>query len=358
MTVVGITGSSGKTSTKDLIAHLLREAGNTVATLGNFNNEIGLPLTVGRIESDTRFLVLEMGARGIGHIGYLTGIAPPSIGVVLNVGTAHLLEFGGVEAIAQGKGELVEALPGNGLAVLNADDPRVRAMTARTQAGVTLFGFAPDAAVRAENLSTDRFGTRFTLSTPEGTAQVAMRLHGEHQVSNALAAAAVARHAGLSTERIAAALGTATAASRWRMEVTERPDGVTIVNDAYNANPQSVQAALKTVMAMAEGRRAVAVLGRVGGLGDIEESEHLRLGALAAELGIGRLVTVGGQAAAWMRDAARDAGLDAVHVPGTAEALAVLDTELVAGDIVLVKASRDVGLEVLAQKLAASDSGH
>jgi UDP-N-acetylmuramoyl-tripeptide--D-alanyl-D-alanine ligase len=352
LTVIGVTGSAGKTGTKDLVGQLLSEAGPTVATPGNFNNEIGLPVTVSLIEPETRFLVLEMGARGIGHIEYLARIASPRVGVVLNVGTAHIGEFGGVEAIARGKGELVEALPADGLAILNADDARVRAMAAHSRGEVTLFGRSPDAEVRAEQVRIDDAGRPgFVLCTEQGAVPVSLQLVGEYQVSNALAAAAVAQHAGLGLERIAAALSTAVPVSRWRMEITERADGITIVNDAYNANPTAMRAALTAVAALAGGRRIVAVFGPMLELGRDEEAEHARLGTLAAESGVGVVVAVGDQRAATVQEAAKACGADAEYAADRAEALRILRSVLEPGDVVLVKASRAAGLEVLADRL-------
>jgi UDP-N-acetylmuramoyl-tripeptide--D-alanyl-D-alanine ligase len=357
MTVVGITGSAGKTTTKDLIAHLLAGRGATVATPGNFNNELGLPLTVSLIDADTRYLVLEMGARAIGHIKYLTQIAPPSIGVVTNIGTAHLGEFGGYEATTQGKGELVEALPADGLAVLNADDARVLSMRPRTRAEVALYGLAPDADLRAEDVTLDERGrARYTLHTPEGSAPVAMLLTGEHQVPNALAAAAVARRAGLSTEEIAAGLSSATPASKGRLEITDRPDGVTIVNDAYNANPHSTRAALNALRAMAGERRTIAVLGAMLGLGDEAEPEHRAIGALAAQLRVDLVVTVGGlkgaEEALWIAEGAAGAGAKVLSTADNAEARTLLEGTLRDGDIVLLKASQPTGLQPLGYELA------
>lgn len=259
-TTVALTGSAGKTSTKDLIAQLLERKGPTVYPAGNLNNEIGLPLTALRADEKTEHLVLEMGARYIGDIRYLTGLVPPRISLVLNVGTAHIGEFGGREQIAEAKGEIVEALPPaeqGGVAVLNADDPLVRAMASRTTARVITFGESETADVRAENVRLTQQGQpAFTLHTPTGCGDVTMRLYGEHHVSNALAAAAVAHELGLPAEEIALALSQAGTLSRWRMEVTERPDGVTIVNDAYNANPESMRAALRALAAMGTGAQA------------------------------------------------------------------------------------------------------
>ncbi|MCF2531301.1 UDP-N-acetylmuramoyl-tripeptide--D-alanyl-D-alanine ligase [Yinghuangia soli] len=354
-TVVGVTGSSGKTSTKDLIAQVVAHAGATIATPGSLNNEIGMPLTALSADLTTRHLVLEMGARGIGHITYLCGIVPPRIGVVLNVGTAHVGEFGGREAIAKAKGELVEALPEDGVAVLNADDPLVRAMAERTRARVVFFGEGASADIHAEDVRLDDAGrASFTLRTPDGDAPVILRLYGEHHVSNALACAAVARELGMGADAIAAALGEAGTLSRWRMEVTERADGVTVVNDAYNANPESMRAALKALAAMAHGRRTWAVLGEMRELGDAALTEHDAVGRLAVRLNIGRLVAVGGREAAWMDIAAKNEGSwgeESVLVPDTQAAVDLLRSELRAGDIVLVKASRGAALERVALAL-------
>lgn len=350
--VVGITGSSGKTSTKDLLAHVLAPAGPTVAPPGSFNNEIGHPYTVLRADPGTRFLVLECSARGPGHVAALCRIAPPSIGVELNVGSAHLGEFGSRAAIATAKAELVQALPPGGLAVLNADDPAVAAMAGATLARVVTFGRAPTADVGARAESMDEAGrASFTLLTPAGSAPVVLGLHGAHHVGNALAVAAVALELGLALPEIVDRLGSARPVSRWRMEVTDRPDGVRVVNDAYNANPESMAAALRALAAMAPGRRrSWAVLGEMGELGDAAEAAHRDLGTLAAALGVHRLVLVGPAAAA---AAATAAGVQVSPVPDVAAAVALIEAELVPGDIVLVKASRAAGLERVALALAA-----
>ncbi|GGL84969.1 UDP-N-acetylmuramoyl-tripeptide--D-alanyl-D-alanine ligase [Streptomyces fumigatiscleroticus] len=357
-TLVALTGSAGKTSTKDLIAQVLRRKAPTVFTPGSLNNEIGLPLTALSATEETRFLVLEMGARGIGHIRYLTELTPPRIGLVLNVGSAHIGEFGGKEQIAQAKGELVEALPEDGAAILNADDPLVRAMASRTKAKVILFGESGEADVRAENVRlTDTGQPSFRLHTPSGASDVTMRLYGEHHVSNALAAAAVAHELGMSADEIAVALSEADSLSRWRMEVTERPDGVTIVNDAYNANPESMRAALRALVAMGKGRRTWAVLGRMAELGDEALAEHDAVGRLAVRLNVSKLVAVGGREAAWLQLGAYNEGSwgeESVHVSDAQAAVDLLRSELRPGDVVLVKASRSVGLESVAQALLES----
>ncbi|MEU3712460.1 UDP-N-acetylmuramoyl-tripeptide--D-alanyl-D-alanine ligase [Streptomyces catenulae] len=360
---VALTGSAGKTSTKDLIAQLLRRNGPTVWPEGNLNNEIGLPLTALRADESTRHLVLEMGARGVGHIRYLAALTPPRIGVVLNVGSAHIGEFGGREQIALAKGELVEALPTaaeGGVAVLNADDPYVRAMVHRTEARTVLFGEAPEADIRAENVRLTGLGQpAFTLHTPSGCSEVTMRLYGEHHVSNALAAAAVAHESGMSVDEIATALSEAGTLSRWRMEVTERADGVTVVNDAYNANPESVRAALRALVAMGEagkerGGRTWAVLGEMAELGEDALAEHDAVGRLAVRLNVSKLVAVGGREAAWLQMGAYNEGSwgeESVHVSDTRAAVDLLRSELRPGDVVLVKASRSVGLERVAAAL-------
>lgn len=357
-TVVALTGSAGKTSTKDLIAQVLQRAAPTVWTPGSFNNEIGLPLTALSATDETRFLVLEMGARGIGHIRYLTGLTPPKVGLVLNVGTAHIGEFGGREQIAVAKGELVESLPADGTAILNADDPLVRAMASRTQAKVLLFGESAEADVRAENVRLmDSGQPAFRLHTPSGASDVTMRLYGEHHVSNALAAAAVAHELGMSVTEIATALSEAGSLSRWRMEVTERPDGVTIVNDAYNANPESMRAALRALAAMGRGRRTWAVLGKMAELGDEALAEHDAVGRLAVRLNVGKLVAVGGREASWLQLGAYNEGSwgeESVHVSDAQAAVDLVRSELRPGDVVLVKASRSVGLESVAQALLAT----
>ncbi|WP_406295753.1 UDP-N-acetylmuramoyl-tripeptide--D-alanyl-D-alanine ligase [Embleya sp. NBC_00888] len=360
-TVIALTGSSGKTSTKDLIGQVLATAGPTIAPSGNFNTEIGLPLTVLGVTEETRYLVAEMGARHVGDIAYLCELTPPRIGLVLNVGSAHMGEFGGREGIARAKGELVEALPADGVAVLNQDDPLVRAMASRTKARVVTFGESAKADVRAENVTLDEQGrASFTLCVPEGSAPVILRLYGEHHVANALACAAVAREVGMTVEDIAAALGAAGTISRWRMEVTRRDDGVTVVNDAYNANPESMRAALKALVAMAGGKRTFAVLGAMRELGEESLTEHDAIGRLAVRLNIHRLVAVGGREAAWIDMGAKNEGSwgeESVLVPDVEAAVELLRGELAPGDVVLVKASRGVALERLADALLADAAG-
>nr|WP_307190385.1 UDP-N-acetylmuramoyl-tripeptide--D-alanyl-D-alanine ligase [Actinomadura hibisca] len=354
--VIALTGSSGKTSTKDLLLQVLRQDAPTVATERSFNNEIGLPLTVLRAEASTPYLVLEMGARHAGHIAYLTSLVPPQIGLVLNVGTAHVGEFGSREAIAQAKGELIEALPDaadGGLAVLNADDPLVAAMQTRTRAVIATFGRAPHADVRADEVELDRGRARFTLTTPHGTAPVALRVVGEHQVSNALATAAVAHGVGMAPAAIAEALSDAEPLSSGRLEVVERSDGVTVINDAFNANLDSMAAGLRTLTAMADGRRAIAVLGEMRELGEETTSAHAEVGRLAAELGVDLLITVGAADAQTIAVAARAARPDLVVEQATDRHTAqdLLNDALKPGDVVFIKASHALHLEQLATDL-------
>jgi len=370
--VAGITGSSGKTSTKDLAAALAGRLGPTVAPPGSYNNELGLPLTVLRADEATRYLVLEMSARGAGHIAYLCRIAPPRYGVVLNVGRAHAGEFGGVDQVTRAKGELAEALPAAGAAILNADDPRVAAMAGRTAARVVTFGMAPSPrsprrplppqpSILAADVRLDDLGRpSFTLLTPEGAAAVALRLHGAHHVPNALAAAALARELGLSLDGIAEGLSAAAARSRWRMEVRRRADGVTVVNDAYNANPESAKAALAALDHLARDGRAFAVLGHMAELGEISRACHEEVGEFAARVmgpRLAGLIAVGGGAEGYLAGARRVRPWpgEALAVPDVPAAVAALGDRLKPGDVVLVKASRAAGLEAVAAALAEED---
>ncbi|CAL9652943.1 UDP-N-acetylmuramoyl-tripeptide--D-alanyl-D-alanine ligase [Streptomyces sp. enrichment culture] len=358
-TVIGLTGSAGKTSTKDLIAQVLPELGPTIATVKSFNGEIGMPLAVTHLDQGVRYIVLEMGARGIGHITHLTRIASPSVGLVLNVGTAHVGEFGGREKIAQAKGELVEALPAGGLAVLNADDPLVAAMASRTSARVLTFGVDNDADVRAVDVTVDASGrASFTLTACGTTAQISLSLHGVHHVSNALAAAAVAIGLGASVERTAAALSRAVLVASGRMEVTDRPDGVRVINDAFNANPDSMKAAFAALEVMADGRRAIVVLGEMKELGADGDEEHRQVGRLVAAAGIHVLIAVGGEDARAMADAAQQDNpqLKVVEARDRDHALALASELIQPGDLVLVKGSHSVGLEHTAARLAQPDT--
>jgi UDP-N-acetylmuramoyl-tripeptide--D-alanyl-D-alanine ligase len=351
--VVAITGSQGKTSAKDMIAAVLSDAASTVATYQSFNNELGLPLTVLRADPDTRFLVLEMGARGIGHIAELCAIAPPDVSLVLNVGVAHLGEFGSQDAIARAKGEIVEALGPDGVAVLNLDDPRVAAMAPRTKGRVRTFGRGVGAWLRVESVELDELG-RPAFDLQQGSQRVRVRLHllGEHQVMNAAAAAAAALALGLSLEEVGTSLGRIRALSPWRMELHERSDGLVVVNDAYNANPDSMRAALETLAAIGRrtGRRTVAVLGEMRELGDSSDQEHREMGRWATELGIDELIVVGEGARPVVET------FDTASFHGSvAEAIDAVVNNVSGNQVVLVKASRAARLERVADALLAGD---
>jgi UDP-N-acetylmuramoyl-tripeptide--D-alanyl-D-alanine ligase len=345
--VIGITGSSGKTSTKDLLASVLSSVAETVAPVNSLNGEIGVPLTVCRVTPTTRFLVAEMGARGVGHIEYLTGIAPPQVAIVLNVGTAHVGEFGSRENIALAKAELPRALPPAGLAILNADDPAVAAMRDGLSCRVQLVGTAPDADVRAENVELDELGRpAYDLVTPAGTTRISLRQSGAHHVGNSLSVAAAALELGLTLDQVAAGLAAAGPVSRWRMEITERADGVVVVNDAYNANPDSMRAALDALAAIHASGERWAVLGGMLELGGESAAEHAAVGAYAAERGIDHVVAVG--------EGARAIGAPE-WLPDTEAAYEHLSTHLRPGDVVLLKSSRDSGLRWLGDRLAGTD---
>ena len=340
LTVIGLTGSSGKTTTKDHIGQLLSRLGPAIAPPGSLNNELGHPYTVLKATPETRFLVLEMGARGIGHIKHLAEVAPPRVGLVLNVGAAHIGEFGSMEQTAQAKGELVEAVPADGVAILNADDPLVAGMAPRAGgARVVLFGESAAAEVRATDVTLDGRGR---ASYRLDGRPVRLRVVGRHQVSNTLAAAAVAVCCGMPLDDVAAALGELGTVSTRRMDVFDRPaDGVTVIDDSYNANPSSTAAALRALAALGADRRTTAVLGYMAELGEYEVSGHAEVGRLAAELGVHRIIAVA-EAHPVLAGAAEVPGWtgQAVHVADQAEAIEALRADLQPGDVVLVKGSR------------------
>jgi UDP-N-acetylmuramoyl-tripeptide--D-alanyl-D-alanine ligase len=356
LVVVALTGSTGKTSTKDLIGQLIGRYGETVSPEGSFNNEIGHPLTALRATASTKYLVAEMGARHAGDITYLCGITPPTVGLVLNVGTSHIGEFGSQDNIAVAKGELIEAVKPGGTAVLNADDHRVAGMRGRTAERVLTFGEAGEADVRAADVKLDAEGRpAFTLHIGDFSGAVQLQLIGEHHVSNALAAAAVALAVGLTPEQIADGLNSAERVSAARMELTERADGVTIINDAFNANPDSTRAALKSLVAIgrSRGARTWAVLGEMLELGGTSADEHDAIGRLAVRLDVNRLVVVGEGAKPIHLGASLEGswGNESTFVATIPEALELLRDELRAGDVVLVKSSKAAKLRSLADAL-------
>ncbi|MBI3212419.1 MAG: UDP-N-acetylmuramoyl-tripeptide--D-alanyl-D-alanine ligase [Mycobacterium sp.] len=363
LTIIGVTGSSGKTSTKDLLAAVLAPLGQVIAPPGSFNNELGHPWTVLRATPDTDYLILEMSARHPGNIAALAAIAPPQIAVVLNVGTAHLGEFGSRQAIADTKAELPQAVPASGVVVLNADDHAVAAMADKTAARVVRVGRNGAGDIWADQVGLDELARpRFTLHTADAQVAVQLAVHGDHQVSNALCAAAVALECGATVEQVAAALAGAGPVSKHRMAVSTRADGVTVINDAYNANPDSMRAGLQALAWMARGdgagerRRSFAVLGEMAELGDEAISEHDRIGRLAVRLDVTRLIVVGnGRPMSAMHHGAvmeGSWGAEATLVPDADAALALLHDELRPGDVVLVKASNSAGLGALAERLS------
>lgn len=345
LTVVGVTGSQGKTSTKDLLAAVLASLSPTLATAGSLNNELGVPLTMLRADTTTRFLVLEMGARHVGHIAKFADLVAPDIAVVLNIGRAHLGKFGSRAAIAKAKGELVQGLAPGGTAVLNADDPRVVAMRAFTDGPVRTFGQAEHADVRVNDLALDRLARpSFVLRTADASARVTLPLLGAHQALNASAAAAAGLAAGVPLDVAAAALATASL-SKWRLEVCDLANGATLLNDSYNAHPESTLAGLDT-LAATQGERRIAVLGEMLELGDHSEAEHRAIGEYAAARA-DVVVSVGDTA----RAIADGAGERAVSLSDNDAAVDWLRGHLAAGDVVLVKASRGARLDEVAVAL-------
>jgi UDP-N-acetylmuramoyl-tripeptide--D-alanyl-D-alanine ligase len=338
--VAGITGSVGKTSTKDLAAAAAAAGKRTVASPRSFNNELGLPLTMANAADDVEVLILEMGARGPGHIAVLAGIARPTIGVVTSVAAAHTEMFGDLDGVAGAKGELVEALPAAGTAVLNAEDDRVRAMRNRTEARVVFYSTSAETAadIRAEDIRIDAdLRPTFEVRSPWGRAEVRLEARGAHQVGNALAALAVAALAGVDLDAAAAALRHS-ALSPFRMQVSRSPGGAVVINDTYNANPASMAAALRALRAVPASTR-IAVLGPMAELGPNSVREHVAIAALARELGI-EVVAI---------------GTSEYGIPPEADRDPVVERLLDAGaeTAVLVKASRVAGLEELAARLTA-----
>lgn len=377
LTIIGVTGSSGKTSTKDLLAAVLEPLGQVIAPPGSFNNELGHPWTVLRATPETDYLILEMSARHPGNIAALAAIAPPQIAVVLNVGTAHLGEFGSREAIANTKAELPQAVPASGVVILNVDDTAVAAMAGKTAARVVRVSREPGSEVDvwAGPVALDSLARpRFTLHAGGEQTEVALAVHGDHQVGNALCAAAVALQCGAGLDQVATALGGAGPVSRHRMQVATRADGVTVINDAYNANPDSMRAGLKALAWMARRpagdaagelageaggkRRSWAVLGEMAELGDDAITEHDAIGRFAVRLDVSRLIVVGtGRTMNAMHHGAvmeGSWGSESTMVDDADAALALLQAELQPGDVVLVKASNSVGLGALADSLVAA----
>ncbi|MFT2816572.1 UDP-N-acetylmuramoyl-tripeptide--D-alanyl-D-alanine ligase [Leifsonia sp. A12D58] len=353
--IVGVTGSNGKTTTKNLLRAVLERVGPTVASRASFNNEVGAPLTMLELTEDTQFLVAEMGASGVGEIARLVRMARPDVGIVLKVGLAHAGEFGGIEATVRAKTEMVTDLLPEDVAILNADDPRVAGMSSHTAASILWFGLGSNAAVRASDIHVSSHGTTFTLHLASGeSSPVTFRVLGEHHVMNALAAAAAAEVLGVALADIVAALESVHMAERWRMQVMGGRDGVTIINDAYNASPDSMTAALKTLAQISEpGQRTIAVLGEMSELGELSGEEHDRIGLLAVRLNISQIVVVG-KAARRMHISTINEGSwdgESAWVETPDEAFELLEKTIEPGDIVLVKSSNSAALRFLGDRL-------
>lgn len=351
--VVAITGSSGKTLTKELAAAALTPRFRVTASLGSYNNEIGVPLTILSAQPETEAIVAEVGSRGRGQIASLMPLLRPDVGVVTNVGLAHVGMFGSPEAIVDAKSEIVEGLDGDAVAVLNADDAAVVGMSVRTKARVVTFGTSAAADVRAAGIELDEHArARFTVHGDGASAPVTLRIPGEHMIPNALAAIAAAVALGVPLAEAAAGAGRAHPFGG-RMEILDAPRGWLVIDDSYNANPASVAAALRTLVHVGRGRRTWAVLGEMAELGDVSPAEHERVGRLAVRLGVGRLVAVGA-AARPVAEAARLEGMapeECSTVPGPHEAADAVLREVAPGDVVLVKASRAAGLEAAVERL-------
>ena len=353
--VVGITGSNGKTTTKNMLRAILSKVGNTIAPIESFNNKVGAPISILRADLETEFLVVEMGAEGLGSIAYLAKMARPDIGVILKVGMAHAGEFGGIENTAIIKGELAEALSSDGQLVLNADDAIVSSMRDRTSAQVHFFGTSPESEYSASEIVLTKSGTSFELKWPSGeSSKIGLAILGEHHIMNALAAASVATLLGASKEQIVTALEAMELAERWRMQRFIRPDGVTVINDAYNASPDSMKAALQTLAQLGKmGSRTIAVLGEMAELGEYSIHEHDLIGRLVVRLNIDQLVVVGEGAKLIHMGASQEGSWDgeSQFFPSIAEALEYLRGILTDGDTVLVKSSKSANLRFLGDDL-------
>ncbi|WP_104139126.1 MULTISPECIES: UDP-N-acetylmuramoyl-tripeptide--D-alanyl-D-alanine ligase [unclassified Cryobacterium] len=353
--VVAVTGSNGKTTTKNLLRSMLERVGPTVAPRGSFNNQVGAPMTMLEVTAETRFLVIEMGASSEGAIAHLVRLARPDVGIVLSVGLAHAGEFGDLDATVRAKSEMVTDLLATDVAVLNADDPRVAQMAALTPARIVYFGEYGQVDVRASDLHSGRTGTTFTLYLANGqSAQVVFRVLGEHHVMNALAAAAAAEVLGVTLVDIVAALEATTRAERWRMEVLGGKDDVTVINDAYNASPDSMSAALKTLAQIGTpGKRTIAVLGEMAELGELAGEEHDRIGLLAVRLNISQLIVVGLAARRMHISTINEGSWDgeSAYVDTPEEAFDLVRSSVNPGDTVLVKSSNSAGLRFLGDRL-------
>jgi UDP-N-acetylmuramoyl-tripeptide--D-alanyl-D-alanine ligase len=353
--VVGITGSNGKTTTKNMLREILSKVGPTTAPIESFNNHVGAPISILRADAKTQFLIVEMGAKGLGSIDYLARIADPDVGVILKVGLAHVGEFGGIDKTAAIKGELAAAMQPTGKLVLNLDDSLVCKMKDISKAPVTWFGTGSEATYRAEDITLTERGTSFTMCWPDGQAEtISLQIIGDFHIMNALAAAAASELLGASRQQIRDGLQSIQLAERWRMQRLVRSDGVTIINDAYNASPDSMKAALQTLAQLGRlGSRTVAVLGHMAELGDLSVSEHDAMGRLVVRLNIGQLVVVGDEAKLIHMAASQEGSWDgeSQFFSTIDEALEYLRGILSQGDTVLVKSSKSANLRFLGDRL-------
>lgn len=355
MKVIGITGSQGKTTTKEFLYSILQNEGITVATAGNFNTDIGVPLTLLRSTEATKFCILEMGARHVGDIAKLTELANPNVGVVLVVGTAHLGEFGSVEAIAKAKSELIKALSPKMTAVLGTYDQFTPKMADSLDLNTVLFGDGQ--IVRAADIELHGGFAHFDLVTPAGRNSVALQVMGEHQIPNALAAAAAAFSLGVKNESIAIGLTTSLLSSKWRMQI-ETINGIHIIHDYYNANPESMKAALKTLVMLSQesGGASWAILGKMHELGSKESSGHLEVAEFASQLGVDHLVSVAPAVYQESNNQSSDENM-LIHNCSSAAAVLELVNNISTGDVILLKASRSEKFEDLAELIQKALEG-
>ncbi|CAB4589232.1 MAG: UDP-N-acetylmuramoyl-tripeptide--D-alanyl-D-alanine ligase [Actinobacteria bacterium] len=351
LTVIALTGSQGKTTTKDLLQHILESVGKTVAPVGNFNNELGTPITLLQCDENTKFCILEMGARHVGDIATLCKMAKPNIGMVLRVGTAHIGEFGSAEAVATAKSEMISSLEGSAIAILGQYDDFTKEMSSLHNGKLLTFGETTSADVRATDIEIREGRPHFDLVTPAGRAAVGLRIVGIHQVANALAAAAVASALGASIDLIAGALSTAEVNSKWRMQIHEF-NGFVLINDAYNSSPESAEAALRTLVLFAQerGGQSWAFLGKMHELGASSRERHAAIGTLALELGIDHLVGISSPEYA---EAVGANSAMTVHLFESKEDSLSLVDQMRSGDVILVKASRAEAFEFLAEEISS-----
>ena len=354
--VIGVTGSNGKTTTKNMLREVLSTKGETIAPEESFNNEVGAPYSMLRINEETKFLVVELGAGGLGSIRYLAQMCEPDIGIELKVGLAHAGEFGGIEVTERIKAELVEELSSEGIALLNTDDERVKRMSEKTKAKVSTFGLSADAQYRADDLAVSIQGTSFTFITPEGNrSNVQLQILGEHHVYNALAALATAELLGVDRSQAITALEQMKLAEKWRMELNVASSGLTVINDAYNSSPDSMRAALQTLAQLGRqtGKKTVAVMGEMAELGEFSAHEHDAIGRIAVRLNLGQVVVVGKAAKLIHMGASQEGSWDgeSQYFDEISDALGYLRGMLTGDEIVLVKSSKSANLRYLGDDL-------